>query len=264
MPADSPDNLNGQTILVPRPAPPAGQTDKLADLLESVGASVIAHPVIELVTVPLERISEQLEQLDQFKTIVFVSATGVRFFTALLHQHGKSGGNKDLRRQLTELKIAAIGPGSAAEIEKLGLPVHYVPDNADSESLSNGLIRSMDEPFLIIRADRGSQVLAENLTKHHKQFQEIAVYESRDIGAANPQVLKQLESGQIDWIILTSPAIANNCLKLFGERIQQVRIATISNSVSKIVIEHGFSVSAEAIKPGFAELIQAMKNQTAS
>ena len=258
MPADSSKKLTGKTILVPRPAPPAGQTDKLADLLQKAGAKVIAHPVIKLAPVPLPAIQEALEQIHHFRTIVFVSASGVRFFASLLDKHNDFDKQHGIGRYFDELQIAAIGTATAAEVEKLGLRVNFVPERADSQSLASGLARQMQDPFLLIRADRGSSVLSEALTKDGKEHQELVVYESQDVDQADPHVLELLQNNQIDWIAFTSPAIALASIRMFKLGLRNTRLATISSSVTQVLEENEFEVAAEAVRPGFEEIVEAI------
>ena len=254
MPADSLKKLNDKTILVPRPAPPAGQTDKLAHLLELAGASVISHPAIELLPVSLESVRSTLARIDQFGSLVLVSETGVRFFFQLLTQID------NCNLESCDLQIAAIGHGTADAVERHGgMRVDFIADRADSQSLGQGLLESeLPEPYLLIRADRGSATLSEILSKADKKFEQLAVYESRDIRVTNPETLKAMQEQQIDWITLTSPAIAKACIQLFENEINNVQLATISRSVTQVVEQLGFSVSAEAVRPGFDELVAAM------
>ncbi len=247
--------LTGQTILVPRPAPLPGNRDKLADLLKSAGAEVIQQPVIELVPVSLESVRADFDQLAEYRTIVFVSSPGVHYFCELLAEMEHLASEI-----LSQLHVAAIGPGTSDELESRGVQVDFVPGHADSKSLADGLIaQNAPEPLLLIRADRGSQVLSDALTAAGKSHDQLVVYESRDIAELDQATSTRMDAGGIDWVALTSPSIATGCIRLFGDSLTHTKLATISHSITNVVTPFGLTVSAEASSAGFRELVDAIE-----
>ena len=85
-------------------------------------------------------------------------------------------------------------------------------------------------------------------------------YLSRDVTQPDPGVAELLSSGQIDWITVTSSAIARSLAKLFGEKLRQSKLASISPVTSAALRELGYEVSAEAVEytmPGLVDAILA-------
>ena len=93
--------------------------------------------------------------LDQYDWLVFSSGNGVRY---LLDRLLAGGG--DLRR-LGRIKLAAIGPGTAAELANYRLKADLVPTEYRAERWPRPCSApgAAGNRFLLARADRGRQVL---------------------------------------------------------------------------------------------------------
>ena len=70
--------------------------------------------------------------------------------------------------------------------------------------------------FLSIRASRGREVLAEELTKAGGVVEQLVVYDSVDVEQADVQLLRN-GRGRNHWTTVTSSAIARSLAQLFGE-----------------------------------------------
>ena len=248
--------LKNQTVLVTR------TNDKPCLLklgLESAGAKAISHPVIEIL--PLEDFSEldqQIAQIERFGSIVFVSSNSVKhFFDRATHP-------------LQPVEFIAIGDATAVRIrEALGHAAEVkTPTYSNSDSLADFIIaENLKAPFLIVRADRGSKILPDRLTKANIAFEEVVAYRSCDLKQADPKILSLITEGKIDWITLTSSAIAKSVFNLFGEAIEQGRtlnpqcckIASISPTTTQSARGCGLVVDAEAKTFDFSGLVKAIK-----
>lgn len=100
----------------------------LAARLRDDGAEVVESPCIA--TQPLEA---RLPSFDAFDWIAFTSRTGVISFFRALRQ------NRVDVRGLGKIKVAAIGPATAAEAAERGLLVDFVPEVYDGAHLAAGL-----------------------------------------------------------------------------------------------------------------------------
>jgi len=69
-------------------------------------------------------------------------------------------------------------------------------------------------------------------------------------------------SGQIDWITLTSSASAENAVRLFGDAIKTMKIATLSRVTSAQVRKLGFEVDAEADPYTMDALVDSIRKAT--
>ena len=137
-----------------------------------------------------------------------------------------------------EIPIAAIGPGTRDNLLERGFQVDSIAEPSNSESMAALLMerfgqQSISKPLLILRGDRGSRVLPEMLEEAGIPFQELVVYESKDVAAADPQVLASLADGAFDWLTVSSSSIAAGAGRLFGDAVGATRVASISPTTSK-------------------------------
>ena len=223
-------------VINTRPLPGFGITDKLTACLQSGGANVVASPVIELAPNPdTEKLHRDIVD-SAYRTAVFVSANGVHFFIDFLHREAL-----DPLEWSTNRQIVAIGTGTYEALHQYGLSVDLIPPIFNSVSLAKELVDWMPDPYLLVRADRGSSELADLLNAANLQFIESTVYISRDVAIAPPAALPILRQGSADWLTLTSPAIAHASVKLFGGLLVNTKLICISEAVANVVKQSGFS-----------------------
>jgi uroporphyrinogen III methyltransferase/synthase len=244
--------LFGQRILVTRPA---HQAEDLREPLAELGADVRVQPAIEIrPPCHWEPVDAAIKRLREFDWLVFSSSNGVNYFLQRLWSRGE-----DLRL-LGNLKIAAIGPGTAAELERHSLRADLIPDEFRAESLAAALAAdARGQRFLLLRASRGREVLSEELTAAGGLVEQVVVYESRDITEANPEIAEILEAGKFDWITVTSSAIARSLHRLFGEHLGKAKLASISPITSATLRELGYTTAAEAKEYTIPGLIEAIR-----
>jgi uroporphyrinogen III methyltransferase/synthase len=237
--------LAGQTIMVTRPRGEilrGAQDAELSEQLRELGAEVLEQPVIKISAPPDWRsVDEALARLDGFDWLVFSSTNGVRYFLQRL-----LAGGGDLRR-LGSVRLAAIGPTTAEELFKFQLRADLVPAEFRAESLAESLAgEASGRRFLLVRASRGREVLAKQLKAAGASVEQVVAYTSRDIEQSDPEITAMLEAGQIDWITVTSSSIARSLVKLFGEKLRQSKLASISPVTSSTLKELGFEPTVEA------------------
>jgi uroporphyrinogen III methyltransferase/synthase len=81
------------------------------------------------------------------------------------------------------------------------------------------------------------------------------------VSQADPLIGQQLEAGQIDWITVTSSAIARSLVALFGADLAQARLASISPLTSAVLAELGHPASVEAVVYTMEGLLEAIEQQ---
>jgi uroporphyrinogen III methyltransferase/synthase len=91
------------------------------------------------------------------------------------------------------------------------------------------------------------------------------VYQNVDAEALPEEVVQRIMAGSVDWITLTSSAIAARLHSLLPEAAQaqvgadrKVRLASLSPVTSETVNRLGWSVSAEASVHTWNGLVQAI------
>jgi uroporphyrinogen III methyltransferase / synthase len=244
--------LFGKRILLTRPV---DRTDALWEPLTELGAECLVQPAIEIGPPDnWEAVDGELARLTEFDWLVFSSVNGVQF---LLERLLVIGG--DLRK-LAGVKLAAIGPGTAEELRKYHLHVDDQPAEVyRAEALAELLAKdARGKKFLLARASRGREVLGETLRAAGGEVEQIVVYRSTDVAQADVEITAAMKAGQIDWITVTSSAIARSVAKMFGEDLRQTKIVSISPVTSATLRELGFEPAAEATDytmPGVVEAI---------
>jgi uroporphyrinogen III methyltransferase/synthase len=135
-----------------------------------------------------------------------------------------------------------------------------VPDEYRAEALAESLSAeaSAGKRFLLARASRGREVLAETLTAKGGHVDQVVVYRSRDVQSPDPEVARRLVAGQIDWISVTSSAIAASLVSLFGDDLRRAKLASISPITSATLRKLGYEPAAEAAPYTITALVQAI------
>jgi uroporphyrinogen III methyltransferase/synthase len=243
--------LSGKRVLVTRPRHQSGQ---LAELLEEQGAEVLIQPAIEI-TPPADwrAVDQMLGRLAEFDWLVFSSSNGVQFLLDRLLDTGR-----DLRA-LGALSLAAIGPGTAEALATYRLRADLQPDEFRAEALAAALAgQAAGKRFLLARASRGREVLAEQLRAAGGIVEQVVVYHSSDVAAPEPRTAELLAAGQIGWITVTSSAIAQSLVRLFGDQLRQARLASISPVTSATLRGLGIEPAAEAMAYTMQGVVKAI------
>ncbi len=244
--------LFGVCVLVTRPSE---QVHELRDRLTALGAEVLTQPGIEIGPPPdWAPVDAALGRLEQYDWLVFSSGNGVRY---LLDRLLATGG--DLRR-LGRVKLAAIGPGTAAELANYHLKADLVPAEYRAEALAEALLHAggPGNRFLLARADQGRQVLPERLAAAGAAVDQVVLYSSTEATEADAEVLAALEEGRIDWVTVTSSAIARSLAALFGRVLGRSRLASISPVTSAVLRGLGYQAAAEAAEYTMSGLVEAI------
>jgi uroporphyrinogen III methyltransferase/synthase len=244
--------LSGVRVLVTRAR---HQADSLAERLTELGAEVVFQPAIEISDPPdWGPVDRAIGNLGQYDWLVFSSANGVR---SLLDRLWKTQG--DLLK-LAGVRLAAIGPSTAEELARYDLRADLVPDQYRAEALAAALGKdAAGRRFLLARASRGREVLAEELVRTGGLVEQVVVYDSSDVAAPEPEVAAALAAGRIDWVTVTSSAIARSLARLLGDGLRQTRLASISPVTSETLRGLGYTPAVEASEYTMGGLVDAIK-----
>jgi uroporphyrinogen III methyltransferase/synthase len=231
--------LFGRRIVVTRPIE---QADSLERQLSELGAHCLLQPAIEIGPPPdWQLVDAALTRLEEFHWLVFSSANGVRY---LLDRLLALGG--DVRR-LAGIKLAVMGPGTEEELASYHLKIDLKPANYRAEALAAALSETArGQRFLLARASRGREVLPEQLIAAGGIVEQVVVYTSRDLERPDPEIVASLAAGRIDWITVTSSAIARSLVRMFGDDLRKMKIASISPVTSATLRQLGHEPAAEA------------------
>src|SRR5262249_19313491 len=122
--------------------------------------------------------------------------------------------------------------------------------------------RAAGTRILLARADRGRAVLREEL-EHLAEVTQVAVYQNADMAALPDAVAARIAAGSVDWITLTSSAIATRLHQLLPgptrPRVgREVRLATLSPVTSETVRRLGWEVAVEAEEYTWEGLVRSI------
>jgi uroporphyrinogen III methyltransferase/synthase len=253
--------LWGTVVLVTRPA---DQIDEIAEPLRELGAEVLVQPAIEIgppadwteVDAALRRLADS--STAPLDWIVFSSGNGVRYFLQRLWQLGLD------HRVLGRSRLAAIGPGTAAELARHHLRADLQPLEFRAESLAEALEpQAPGRRFLLVRASRGRDILPQRLAAAGADVVQVVAYASTDVREASPEIARRLEAGEVDWVTVTSSAIARSTVSLFGKRLAHAQLASISPITTATLLELGFAPTVEAAPYTIPALLDAICQKVA-
>jgi uroporphyrinogen III methyltransferase/synthase len=249
--------LFGRTVLVTRPR---HQAKPMCERLARLGARVLVQPAVEIGPIDnLAQLDAAIANLDKFDWLVFSSSNGVGYFLDRLKNTGRD------MRALGNLRIAAIGPGTVDALAAYSLRADVCPDEYRAEALAEALATDAGgKRFLLVRASRGREVLAEMLTTAGGQIEQVVAYTSRDVGSADPEVAHALVDGDVDWTTVTSSAIARSLVKLFGEQLKRTKLAAISPLTAGVLSKLGYEpaiVGQVYTADGLVDAILATESQ---
>ncbi len=207
--------LFGEKIIVTRPR---GRSPKLADSLKRMGAEVILLPTIRTERIqeePLRQlISRTLAQIEGYDIAAFTSPYGVQAFFEFMREE-----RVDIRR-MHRACIAAIGPATAAELERRGLWAKILPPHYNAAALGDAIAAHCrgGEKILIPRAKAGSEELIPHLNKRPGLITtDLPVYETFDAPETAVDLLGQLENHEITMVTFTSASTVRGFVRMLPE-----------------------------------------------
>jgi uroporphyrinogen III methyltransferase/synthase len=236
--------LFGRTIAVTRAR---GQASRLAQQLQSLGARVIEAPAIRvrrLVGPPLDA--------SRYDLVCVTSPNGA----AGLFERLAAGGRD--ARALAGACVAAIGPGTAAELAVHGISADVVPERAVGEGLVEALAGVEVQRALIVRARHARDVLPDALRERGAEVDVLDVYETvaEPLG---PEVLERALGA--DYITFTSASTVRFFLEATDHSAglsPSTRIVSIGPITSAALREHGLEPHLEAVRHDIDGVIEAL------
>ncbi len=172
--------------------------------------------------------------------------------------------SRDLR-SLGSIKLAAVGSVTAQELLRYHLQADVQPNEFRAEALAESLAADASgKRFLLARASRGREVLAEQLEAAGGEVEQVIAYNSSDVETPSDRSKELLEQGKLDWVTVTSSAIAGSLAKMFGPLLENTRLASISPITSGTLRELGFEPAAEATEYTMAGVVEAIVQSTSS
>ncbi len=250
--------LHGKTVVVTRMEHEAAD---LASPLQFLGADVIVEPTIQLASITnYGHVDHALQNLADYDWLVLTSKNGVDALFSRLEQLGKDA------RWLAAVKIAVVGSGTAAGLEKYAIKPDLIPPEAVGESLAETLIKQgiAKKKVLLLRADIARSRLPAQLNEAGAKCDDLPIYRTISPRKLSQDFLYRLEHDQIDWITFTSPSTFSNLLNLLGRKrghkLWSCQLASIGPVTTRAIREAGFMEATEASPHDINGLVAALRS----
>jgi len=203
--------LFGRRIIVTRAR---AQASEFLSMLETLGAECIEFPTIKVVPPDnWDVVDDAIHSIETFDWVVFTSANGADFFLSRLSHWGK-----DIR-DLKGIRIAAIGPKTAAVLGSLGVNPDLVPDEYRAEATAAALKERgiSGSRILLARAAEARDVLPLELKAAGSRVIVAPVYKTIRPEQDTDRVRSLLSAGGIDAVTFTSSSTVTNFIGMFGD-----------------------------------------------
>jgi uroporphyrinogen III methyltransferase/synthase len=271
-PGDYP--LLGQRVLVTRPA---HQAAEFVAALRDLGAEPIVFPTIRIestadsgeLDAAIGRVAgETGRRIGQmsfrpagdeppYDWLVLTSANGVTAFWERMQALGLDA------RSLASVKIVAIGPATAAMLQRYSLTPDLVPPVYTAE----GVLEAIDQQgpvagqrFLLARADIARKTLAQGLVQRGAMVDEIPAYRTVPVPDGPPPP-------HADIVIFTSSSTVQGFVNCLGGRapaevLRRSRVVCIGPITAATAIELGVPVTMVAEDYTINGILQLLKEAT--
>ncbi|MDX6652248.1 MAG: uroporphyrinogen methyltransferase / synthase [Solirubrobacterales bacterium] len=242
--------LHGRRVIVTRAR---AQASGLAARLRELGALVVELPAIRIEPlIGSAEVGSAVAGIEAYDLICLTSANAVELLFEALAAAGRDA------RALAGAKLAAIGPATAAALERHGVIADVVPDSAVAEALAIALgeLELEGRRALVARAAQAREVIPDALRDRGAAVDVIALYETR---TEAPDAAALAAAEDADYVTFTASSTVRNLLDAFGGRLPaKAKVVSIGPITSASARDAGLEVAVEAARHDVDGLIEAL------
>jgi uroporphyrinogen-III synthase len=228
----------------------------LIDGLRELGAEPLSCPTIRIEgpadPTPLR---QAVANLSSYDWIVFTSANGVARVWEYLEVLPEGAHLPD------RLRVAAIGPATAAALATRGVRAEVVPDEYVAEAVADALL-AFDEMagrrILLPRAAGARRVLPDRLQAAGAEVNEVVAYEACPDEGGIRALRGHIDRGEIDMVTFTAASTVRNFVELAGADVGRARVAVIGPITAEAARAAGVRVDVEADEYTVTGLLEAI------
>ena len=261
--------LFGKRVLVTRAREQAGGAAKL---LRDRGADPVVIPMIEIhPPTEAEPMTNAVGTLERYGWVVFTSANGVERLWAEIRRQSRDA------RAFSRAKIAAIGPGTAAALERIGLSADLVPKDHKGEGLAAELVPAVlaapsegagPPRVLLARAEVARDVVPDALRAAGCEVDVVSVYRTRPPPRPLLEALAALlEAREIDAVTFTSSSTVEHLCDALESRAKELLanacVASIGPITTATAERRGLRVDVTAAEHTVPGLVRALEDHFA-
>ncbi|GAC1624169.1 MAG: hypothetical protein NVS4B9_15640 [Ktedonobacteraceae bacterium] len=260
--------LAGKRVLVTRTRE---QASVLSEKLRACGAVPVEFPTIRIVPPTDWRVLDAaLRRLysaegDGYDWLVLTSVNGVHICLQRLQELGYEP------RALHGfgVRVATIGPATAAALTQYGITADLVPDEYIAEGVTRALLEDArqhqsslaGQRILLARAAEAREILFTDLQRAGALVDEVPAYYTVPVARDDERgrnILQRLQDGRLDMLTFTSSSTVRNFVawveacalgevdRLLQQMSGHIRIASIGPITSQTARELGLHVDIEA------------------
>jgi uroporphyrinogen III methyltransferase / synthase len=230
--------LHGQIVAVTRAR---AQASGLAARLRELGADVLETPAIRI-----EPRTVLLARPERYDLICFTSPNGVRVYFDALGSDARALGG---------VTVAAIGPGTAAELERHGIRADIVPERFVAEGLLEALPDVEGQDVLVARAAEARDALPDGLRERGASVHVLPLYDT----VAEPLSADQRRAlEEATYVTFTSSSTVRFFLDGGLRLPHRARVVSIGPVTSEALREHGIEPHVEAARHDIEGLVTAI------
>lgn len=204
--------LHGRRIVIARPRE---QAASVATSIRALGGEAVVAPAIAIVE-PLSwaPLDAALARIDSFAWLVVTSAHGARAVCDRARVLGVTD-------RLTGLRLAAVGPSSAAALAPIAATSSagrvLVGSEYQAQTLAEEIPDVAGQRILFPRGDRAREVLPERLVARGAMVDDPVVYRTV-AGAGLPHIVAEIAADRCDALVLSSPSAVEFVAAALSER----------------------------------------------
>ncbi len=246
--------LFGKRVLVTRTRK---QASVLSRLLARYGALAVELPTIEIEVIPDNKeLDRAIARLSDYSWLIFTSANGVEIFFGRLRALGRDA------RGLGKTRLCAIGPATAAALERFGLIADRIPVEYVSAAIAESLQGDVSgKRVLLPRAAGATPELVNGLGQLGAEVDEIAIYRAVLPQADTDGGKQMLLASEIDITTFTSSSTVEHLVSLLGskwETVNRTTVACIGPVTAATAARLGVRVDVVAKEHTIPGLVQAL------
>jgi uroporphyrinogen III methyltransferase/synthase len=246
--------LHGRSVVVTRAR---AQASGLAARLGNLGADVVETPAIRIEPRPVAgEVRAAAEAIGEYALVCVTSPNGASLLMDALDEL-----NQDARA-LHGATVAAIGPGTAAELARRGIRADIVPERSVAEALVEALqaVPVSGRRVLVARAAEARDLLPDALRERGAEVDVVALYDT----VAEPLSERQLEeAAAADYVTFTSSSTVRFFTEAGGRVGNGARVVSIGPVTSETARELGLTVDVEAERHDIEGLVEVLLEDAA-
>lgn len=248
--------LRGKRVVVTRTRK---QASRMSRMLRELGADVLEMPTIRISPVEgseKEEFFRLVADVHTYDWLIFTSPNAVEYFFDAFYQF------RDDARAIGGVRIAVVGPGTAAKLKEYHLATDLMPEKHVAEEIPAALEKehgSLDNVMMLwVRGKEAGTEMSQQLNQAGAILDEAIAYETVPETDDPTGAVKRFREEGADIVTFTSGSTVEGFLDLGLDIPESTRIASIGPVTSETLRESGYEPDREAASSDIPGLVAAV------